>query len=328
MTLGKFEVNLDDCPLDDYKVACVARELSKCSNDRHVNLEISVSRLTYEKEITFSSGALTELFCCCSVTSLNINGHYVEGEEFYYLLDAAATNSSLVKLALPRCFLEVTESSGPALTEMLKVNRTLQTLDMSFNGGLKDVGAFFIAEGLLHNSGLKHLDLRFICITAEGAKFITDALKVSMTLESLKLSRNLIGDTGFVYMAEALKSNSTLQRLELADCDLTENGLTVLSASLVVNNSLQYLDISTDPLYGIGLTISRPLDHKCLKHFVSCLKENLHLTELILGPARDAPHRSDIVKDESSALNQLRRDNYLPELNIICYCRYKDIILH
>ena len=319
-TTGKFKVYLTDISLDDdYKITCVARELSKCCNDSNVNLEIRLDRETYQDMyMVLSYYDVTPLLCCCCVFSLDISGYSVE---LYHMSHALATNSSLVKLSLSSC---VTDSNGPALTEMLKLNKTLQTLDMSENSGVADVGASFIAEGLLHNSGLKHLELENCGITAEGAKSIADALKVNQTLERLDISRNTIGDTGVVHMAEALKSNNALKRLELAACGLTEKGLTVLSASLVVNNTLQYLDIATKSSYlhvflsSLQTVSTEHVDHKSLKQFVSCLQENLHLTKLRIGPARDAPHRSDIVEDKLSRLNQVRRDECLPELEIIC----------
>ena len=314
-TTGKFEVDLYDCSLDEYQITCVVRELSKCCNGSHVNFVIGLGSDLYvlHEPPTMSSDTIVKLLCCCSVLSLDMSHYNIIEERELYLSHALATNSSLVELNLTGCSLQVTDSNGPALTEMLKVNKTLQTLNMSWNSGVADVGAFFIAEGLLHNSGLKHLELKYCGITAEGAKSIADALKVNRTLEHLNISHNTIGDTGVVHIAEALKSNNSLKRLELADCGLTEKGLTVLSASLVVNNSLQYLDIATYKYQSNG-----HVDSKSLKQFVSCLQENLHLTELRLGPARDAPHscKKDIVEDELSALNQVRRDKGFPELDI------------
>ena len=327
-TTGKFEVNLQDCSLDNYKIACLVRELSKCCNDRrelskccndrHVSFEIMLLTdaeylIDLSTSPTLCSSTIIQLLCCCSVVLLTISGYRVQGE-LNHLSRALATNSSLVKLDLSNCSLQVTDSNGPALTEMLKVNKTLQTLNMSYIG-VADVGAFFIAEGLLHNSGLKHLELEYCDITAGGAESIADALKVNQTLEHLNISQNTIGDTGVVHMAEVLKSNNALKRLELATCGLTEKGLAVLSASLVVNNGLQYLDISTRSY--LNVTAS-DVESKILKQFVSCLQENLHLTKLRLGPARDAPHRRDLVEDELSALNQVRRDKSLQRLQIIC----------
>ena len=389
-TTGKFWVDLGNGDLDDYKIACLVRELSKCRNDRHVNFEIMLSYTEYrsmDSSLTpLCSTTIIQLLCCCSVISLHISSYHVQEGELNRLSRALATNSSLVKLNLSNCSLQVTESNGPALTEMLKVNKTLQTLNMSVNDGVADVGAFFIAEGLRHNcglkhleltacgitaggtksiadalkvnqtlehlgisdntigdtgvvhmaealksnsaltleclditnnSGLKHLELRGCGITAGGAKSIADALKVNWTLEHLAISHNTIGDTGVVHMAEELKSNNALKRLELAACSLTEKGLTVLSASLVVNNGLQYLDIATKPLHLIISVTESDVDSKSLKQFVSCLQENLHLTMLRLGPARDAPRRRDIVEEELSALNQVRRDKGLQELEIV-----------
>ena len=239
------------------------------------------------------------------------------------IVDALKVNSTLEHLNISRnsigdsdntnMGLAVTHSSGPALTEMLKVNHTLQTLDMSYNSGVTEVCGtffFFIAEGLKHNSGLKHLELRGCGITADGANSIADALKVNRTLEHLNISCNSIGDTGFAHIAEALKSNHTLKKLELADCRQTEKGLTVLSASLVLNKCLQYLDIATKSHYfWLQKAQTKRVDYK---EFVSSLHENLHLTMLRLGPA----NRKDIVEGEKSALNQVQRDKCLQELEI------------
>jgi len=140
-------------------------------------------------------------------------------------------------------------------------------------------------------------------------------------LERLDISSNSIGDIGFVHIAEALKSNHALKRLELANCRQTEKGLIILSASLVVNKCLQYLDIATKSHYCTRVnwyTQTQPMhvDQKSLKQFVSCLHKNLHLTKLRLGPARDTPDRKDTVEGEKSALNQVRRDKCLQEIEI------------
>ena len=408
-TTGTFVVDLCECSLDDYQITCVVRELSKCCNGSHVNFVIGLGSSRFPAVVldklfnpdvvqelpvaAIFADAITSLLCCCSIISLDFSRalRTLKKEELYHLSCAVSTNSSLAKLNLCHCSLQVTGINGPALTEMLKVNKTLQTLEVSENNGVADVGAFFIAEGLLHNSGLKHLELRECGITAEGAKSIADALKVNSTLEHLDMTYNNIGDTGVadvgafvvaegllhncglkhlelqrcgitaggtksiadalkvnrtleclnvngntiddtgaVHMAEALKSNNALKRLELACCGLTEKGLAVLSASLVVNNCLQYLDIASlacciyrrfGPLQYTGKCV---LNCKSLKQFVSCLQENLHLTNLRLGPARDAPYRWDIVEGESSALNQLRQDRCLPELKIACLSVFEE----
>jgi len=116
---------------------------------------------------TTCSDSIAQLLCCCSVISLDMSGHQVEERQLYHLSHSLVTNASLVKLTLSYTSLEITDSSGPALTEMLKVNKTLQALDMTHNSGVTDVGAFFIAEGLKHNSGLKHIGLRYCGITAK-----------------------------------------------------------------------------------------------------------------------------------------------------------------
>ena len=49
---------------------------------------------------------------------------------------------------------------------------------------------------------------------------------------------------------------------------------------------------------------------------MSSSQENLHLTRITLGPARNVPSWKDIVEGEKSALNQVRRDKCLQELEI------------
>ena len=111
-TTGKFELDLCDHLLDGYKIACVAEELSKCCNDRHVKFEIRLGSsvnlgMTPDKGDVnpyvvldlpgIRSDIVTPLLRCCCVFSLDVSGHPVE---LYLFSQALANNSSLVKLRL------------------------------------------------------------------------------------------------------------------------------------------------------------------------------------------------------------------------------------
>jgi Ran GTPase-activating protein (RanGAP) involved in mRNA processing and transport len=69
----------------------------------------------------------------------------------------------------------------------------LQSLDVSWNG-IKDAGAGFLAEMLMQNSALTHLNLKCNFICDSGMKVLAESLKADMALEVLNLVGNQMRD--------------------------------------------------------------------------------------------------------------------------------------
>ncbi|KAG0196550.1 hypothetical protein BGX28_009996, partial [Mortierella sp. GBA30] len=82
-----------------------------------------------------------------------------------------------------------------ALSEALKINSTVTTLNLSYNS-IGDNGAVALSEALKTNSTLTTLDLRNNSIGSYGAVALSEALKTNSTLTVLDLRNNSIGDNG------------------------------------------------------------------------------------------------------------------------------------
>ena len=106
---------------------------------------------------------------------------------------------------------------------MLKVNKTLTHLDLSSNYSLSDSGAYYVCQGLQHNTTLVYLNLSRTEITDKGAGYIAQALDFNRSLQTLDISWNKIKDDGFAYIVESLKSNKILKTLYVDYCPITPN---------------------------------------------------------------------------------------------------------
>ncbi|KFH71343.1 hypothetical protein MVEG_01643 [Podila verticillata NRRL 6337] len=73
-----------------------------------------------------------------------------------------------------------------------------------------DNGAQALSEALKINSTLTTLNLRSNFIGDDGAQALAEALKTNSTLSVLDLSDNSIGNYGVQALSEALKTNSTI----------------------------------------------------------------------------------------------------------------------
>ncbi|KAF9136205.1 hypothetical protein BGX30_011300, partial [Mortierella sp. GBA39] len=94
-----------------------------------------------------------------------------------------------------------------ALSEALKINSTLTTLDLG-NLNTLDRGDNWIGDN--------------------GTQALSEALKSNSTLTTLNLSNNSIGDNGAQALSEALKINSTLTTLDLQNNSIGSNGAQAL----------------------------------------------------------------------------------------------------
>eukprot|EP00668_Euglena_longa_P003465 GGOE01004054.1.p1 GENE.GGOE01004054.1~~GGOE01004054.1.p1 ORF type:complete len:321 (+),score=49.37 GGOE01004054.1:185-1147(+) len=110
-----------------------------------------------------------------------------------------------------------------AMAEMLRVNSTLQTLELPLDG-----------------------------ILVRGAAALATSLKVNHSLLRLDLAGNSIGDVGAQVLAEALEVNPTLQHLALASNNIGDVGIRAFSEALKVNSAITYLDLSLNPIGPVG----------------------------------------------------------------------------
>ena len=110
----------------------------------------------------------------------------------------------------------ITSEGAFKFAEAIKVNKTLQELDISSNN-ISDNGAAAISDALKSNNSLQILNMSFNNITSEGAKVIAEAIKVNRTLHTLDLYEHDINDAVSFNMIilTAVYHNNTLMTMKL-----------------------------------------------------------------------------------------------------------------
>ena len=107
---------------------------------------------------------------------------------------------------------EIGQEGAPALAEVLKVNTSLQSLNLqAVNKYIRigQAGAQALAEALKVNTSLQSLNLECNEIDQVGAQALAQALTVNTSLRRLNLRNNAIGDAG----AQALEPLIRLGRV-------------------------------------------------------------------------------------------------------------------
>jgi len=135
------------------------------------------------------------------------------------------------------------------ISEMLKVNSSLESLCLNESYGVDDDGVILLASALKVNSSLKYLGLG--ACNEFGIKSMIElakALKINKSLTSLDLGCDKDGfgedaDEIADVMGKMLQYNSTLKELDLSLAKISDIGMTKLAAGLKNNNSLEQLGL-------------------------------------------------------------------------------------
>ena len=166
----------------------------------------------------------------------------------YCIFQGLQYNTSLVHLSLSSVNLVGKDNTGQALTTMLQVNKTLTLLNLSENLNFSDSGAYYIFQGLQHNTNLIHLNLSKtgIFIRRYTAQTLIKMLQVNKTLAHFDLSYNWALSTNAVF--QGLQHNTALVHLNLSYTGLvaTEDTAQALTKMLRVNKSISHLDLSVN----------------------------------------------------------------------------------
>ncbi|ORZ15545.1 hypothetical protein BCR41DRAFT_396509 [Lobosporangium transversale] len=158
------------------------------------------------------------------------------------LSEALKTNKTLTTLDL-MCN-RIGKEGALALLEALKTNTTLITLDMEYDSLGKE-GALLLSKT---NTTLTCLDFSSKSIGDEGALALSEALKINTTLTTLNLRYSSIGKKGALALSDALKTNTTLSILRLRHNLIGKEGALALSEALKANTSLTTLDLFSNAI--------------------------------------------------------------------------------
>ena len=317
------ELNLSYCKLtitEENVQALIISPLLKTNKTLKLTLSnnaINGRGVRYLSEGISSSSAISKL-------DLSHNPIQDGEDGLSHLCQALTNNTSLVELNLSNCKLH--KECGPALRHMLETNKTLMSLNLSWNHNISDhnVHVAGIAEGLRSNHSLKYLSLQTCGICGTGMKRLADCLMVNDSLEELDLYANTISPEAARGFSDMLKHNSTLKKLAVSLCKLTDEAVKPLASALEVNSSLEELNLShnidlTDTaLVVLGESLKRNTRLKTFelliyegrttadgwRRFVRCLEDNNSLELLRTG------HRELNVED----VNTVRRAKELPHL--------------
>ena len=136
----------------------------------------------------------------------------------------------------------ITSEGAIKIAEAIKVNKTLQELDISYNC-ISDNGAAAISDSLKTNNSLQILNISYNQITSKGAIKIAEAIKMNKALRQLDISSNNISDDGTAAISDALKGNNSLQILKMSWNKITSEGVKLIAEAIKVNNTLHTLDL-------------------------------------------------------------------------------------
>jgi Ran GTPase-activating protein (RanGAP) involved in mRNA processing and transport len=179
--------------------------------------------------------------------SMNNNEIMCAGAEM--LGEALSSNSSLKKLWVQGCEMgcENCDSGMLAFSVALKLNNTLQELDMSDNN-IGCSGVELIGKGLASNKTLVKLGLRDCTMGCEscgrGSRALSKGLMTNATLEKLDVSGSSLSLAGTRDFAGMLAVNSTLKMLDLDGCGIVAKGSRALVKAMEINASLEHLDMA------------------------------------------------------------------------------------
>ena len=137
---------------------------------------------------------------------------------------------------------KITSKGAIKVAEAIKMNKTLQELDISYNN-ISDDGAADISDALKSNNSLQILKMSSNNITVSGAIKIAEAIRVNKTLQELNIRKNNISDNGTSVISDALKSNSSLQYLDMSSNKITSEGAKLIAEAIIVNTTLRTLDL-------------------------------------------------------------------------------------
>lgn len=151
---------------------------------------------------------------CRNLTKLLLKGNSFSTAGVAQLMDALETNSTVLHLDLSSCRLP--PPSGSSIGIMLRQNRCLQLLDLSWNQ-LAGRGVAEVARGIEVNEQLLYLLLQWNgCGDAHAMGSLATALAApTCKLHSLNLAHNRINGRHGSILAEGLTHNISVQQLVL-----------------------------------------------------------------------------------------------------------------
>ncbi|XP_013415374.1 leucine-rich repeat-containing protein 74B [Lingula anatina] len=136
----------------------------------------------------------------------------------------------------------LSEKEAKAIAEALLVNTTVTHLDLSGNN-LSAGGLAHLAPMLRENLNIRSLNLSGNLFGTEGLKSLSMALLVNQNITVLSLSGTHLADEHATYIANLLQDVKTLVELDLSHNNMGESAANIIGASLANNDALRILNL-------------------------------------------------------------------------------------
>ena len=158
-----------------------------------------------------------------------------------FVCSCLSDNCYLTSIKLSK--MEITNESAEKLAKVIECNVVLEDLDISDNL-LGDNGVCIISNSLKHNRTLQTLNISKNGISSDGAEKLADALvhKENCRLKKLNISENDISGPSIVAI---LDSNSSLEELDVSNNNIDEDTLQFkeISRAIEDNTNLKCLKL-------------------------------------------------------------------------------------
>jgi Ran GTPase-activating protein (RanGAP) involved in mRNA processing and transport len=232
---GVRHIDLSDNRLTDLTLLPFTEKLSFMKSLLHLDLSFN--------KIDESSIPIQEFLIRndCILKTLILNGADVDDNECKNIALAVTKNKSLRTLSLAKNLIGKTEllnilhpeliTGGEALGMMLKENKTLTKLDLSWNSIRLD-SAIALAESLESNQTLKVLLLAYNSFGDMPSQILGRALKTNKSLIELDVESNSLNPKATTVLANAISFNETLLRLNINGNTLGKIGAQALVAAI------------------------------------------------------------------------------------------------
>ncbi|CAF3091063.1 unnamed protein product [Rotaria sp. Silwood2] len=233
-----------------------------CANPIMQTLELSFNRL-HDKSSSYI-GYLLKV--CTSLRSLDISYNEYSAIGARRIFDKLKSNRTLLHFNIGLNNLAVRTgkqtmtskvppvNGGELIGAMLADNNTLITLDIA-HVNISEFGVQGLAEGLLKNRTLTHLNLTSNKIFDVQRRVILDVMHHNDTLLSLDLSHNDMDDGSVIRLGEMLRANKKLRYFRAKSCVIEDSRMYSLARALQDQLTLTHLDLSKNKIGDDGATM-------------------------------------------------------------------------
>lgn len=244
-------------------------------------LYIERNQFGYQTDLKFLEEALS---INKSIHSLYLGSNDLLGEKILFLQKPLLFNKTIKSLYLDNNHLGHSEKSMLYLCEALKINDSIEILDLKNNGlhfkknmehikeilkynnsikelylegneiGNNETHLLYLKEGLENNSSLQLLNLHFnyIGLSEKNLQYLNEALQINNSIRILYLSLNMLEnlENSMIYLKDAFKMNKTIITLDLRynSLGLNPGNMIEIKEGLQNNNTIQRIDLRYNKL--------------------------------------------------------------------------------